>query len=84
MLRRDDRHEVAATGPNVDELLVAEVLDDVCGCPQGDRPRVGIADLQVLRPEAGDELASGRGPDRLTEAGRQRNLDRAGVVRQLR
>ena len=57
VLRAHDRDDVAlvALDGHVEQLLVAEELDDVGLGP--DRRRVrDVAELEVLRPEAGNEI----------------------------
>ena len=52
----DDRHDVLLGRRHVEELLVAEVLHDVGAA--GKRADIGarLAQLDVLRPEAGNHL----------------------------
>ena len=59
MVRVDDGHDVLAGRVDVQELLVAEVLDDVRAGPERADVLAGLADLEVLRTEAGDELLAG-------------------------
>jgi len=74
-LCRDDRHDVDPRQHHVEELLVAEVLDDV-GLGLGGR--IVAADgshVEVLRADADDEVTSRRRADALAEPCRQRDLD---------
>ncbi len=73
---RHDRDEVLSLEAQVDQLVVAEVFDDVglgLDCDTvGDR----LAELEVLRAEPDDDLASGRGTDRGLVAGAEGHGDR--------
>ena len=59
MLRSDDRHDVLVRGVDVEELLVAEVLDDVGAGLERRALAADLADLEVLGTEARDELLAG-------------------------
>ena len=55
VLRIDDRDDVLVGRVDVQELLVAEVLDDVRAGAERAGAGAGLADVEVLGPEARDE-----------------------------
>src|SRR5262245_4221007 len=59
MLGVDDRDDLRALDRHVEQLLVAEVLDDVGRALDGGRGAGHLAQLEVLGPEAHDHLAAG-------------------------
>ena len=59
MLRVDDRHDVLVRRADVEELLVAEILDDVGASLERGAVAADLTDLEMLRPEARDELLAG-------------------------
>ena len=79
MVRVDDRDDVLVGGVDVQELLVAEVLDDVG--PGAERAAVGaaLADVEVLRSEARDELLAGDVAGDVAEPRRHRDRPVAGA-----
>ncbi len=56
----------------MEQLLVAEVLHDVGLALERRRVAAGLTDVEVLRPEAGDDLSNALSGDRLGQASRQR------------
>ena len=73
VLRLDDRDDVLVGRVDVQQLLVAEVLDDVGPCPERPDTRSALADVEVLGPEAGDERLAGLRRRRLAVARRERD-----------
>jgi hypothetical protein len=57
VLAADEGDDVVPTDAEVDELLVAEVLDDVSGAAERARRSLGI-DVEVLRANAHGELVA--------------------------
>src|SRR4051812_23417468 len=84
MLRTDDGHDILVGGRDVEELLVAEVLDDVGSSLE--RPAAvgaAVADIEMLRPEARDERLACLRRGRLSVAPRERDRP-AGRAREHR
>ena len=55
MRRVDDRDDVLARRADMELLLVAEELDDVGARPERTAAAAALADVEVLRPEPGDQ-----------------------------
>ena len=77
----DDRDEVLARHLDVEQLLVAEVLDDVRPGVDGGGLGAGGDDVPVLRPDPDDEVAARGRADPLAEGGGDRDLDALGLER---
>src|SRR5664279_1515540 len=75
--RVDDRDDVALAGAGMDQLFVAEVLDDFGLGVYDCRGAADWSENQVLGPVAGDKSAA-RGADRLAELRGHRDVDARG------
>src|SRR6266545_2836168 len=69
----DDRDDILLGCRDVEQLLGAQVLDDVRHAGQRGHVGLGLSELDVVGSEAGDELAPARRPDGVAKARRNWN-----------
>src|SRR2546425_9189116 len=71
MLGADDRDDVLVRDGDVEQLLVPEVLHDVGLALERRRVAAGLTDVEMLRPEAGDDLSNALSGNRFGQPSRQ-------------
>src|SRR2546422_7451294 len=72
VLGADDRDDVLVRGGDVEQLFVAEVLHDVGLALERRRVVAAFTDVEMLPPEAGDDLSNALGGNRFGQPSRQR------------